>query len=268
MNNTVENLLSQNHRQLIVLAGDQQWAMDTATTLLKCSHSAGYVWVGDSPGSIEHINADKAKGLLGQECDLLVFNAYSGLDVDALGACSGSVVGGGVLILLTPSLGKWPDYDDPEHKRIVVEPHNARDVPGNFLQRLTGIIYDDEHVLYIEQEHATAEDQVNNLCEQLGQAPHKHQITTTNDQKQAIAAIKKVATGHRRRPLVITSDRGRGKSSSLGIAAAELMQQGFGDICITAVCRSAIEPVFDHAHDMLQGSQLHKDSLDYQQSRL
>ena len=268
MKNTVENLLTQNYRQLIVLAGDQQWAMDTAATFLKYSYSAGYVWVGDSPGTIEHITADKAKGLLGQECGLLVFNAYSGFDVDALGACSGTVVGGGLLILLSPSFSAWPDFDDPEHKRFVVEPHNAKDVPGNFLRRLTGIIYDDEHVLYIEQEHTSAEDQVSNLCEQLGQEPHRHKITTTNDQKQTIEAIKKVAMGHRRRPLVITSDRGRGKSSSLGMAAAELMQQDFGDICITAAYRSAIEPVFHHAHGMLQGSQLHKDSLDYQNSCL
>ncbi|MBE9516573.1 MAG: tRNA(Met) cytidine acetyltransferase [Proteobacteria bacterium] len=268
MNSTITNLQDQRHRQFIVLAGDQQWAIHAAATLLKCSHSVKHVWVGDGPESIEHIEAAKAKGLLGQECDCLVFNAYSGLDVDALGACSGTVVGSGVLILLTPPMSAWPDFDDPEHKRFVVAPYDAKDVPGNFLQRLVGIIHNDEHALCIEQGHASTEDQINNVCEQLGRTPHNHKTKTTDDQKQAIAAIIKVATGHRRRPLVITSDRGRGKSSSLGMAAAELMQQGFGDICITAAYRDAIVPVFHHAHTMLQGSKLNKGNLEYQKSCL
>lgn len=242
--------------------------MNNAMELLQGGQTTRDIWIGNSPQSVDNIDAAIAKRLLGHEVDLLVFNAYSGLDADALGACSGTVVGGGAFVLLTPPLRSWPDYDDPEHKRIIVEPYKAGDVPGNFIRRLAGNIRNDDSVLCIEQGQADAKSRITELCNQLGQHNAKHEITTTRDQQSAITAIKRVATGHRRRPLVITSDRGRGKTSALGIAAAELLLQGFGDICITAVSRDAIEPLFKHARAMLPECQLHNDDIHYQASRL
>ena len=54
------------------------------------------------------------------------------------------------------------------------------------------------------------------------------------DQQQAVQGIFKVLSGHRRRPLLITAHRGRGKSAALGIAAAELQQQGKTKLAICA----------------------------------
>jgi len=74
-----------------------------------------------------------------------------------------------------------------------------------------------------------------------------HVFELTPDQTQAVAAIMRVSTGHRRRPLVLISDRGRGRSTALGIAAARLIQQGVGSILVTApgldAIRSLMEPV-------------------------
>ena len=69
----------------------------------------------------------------------------------------------------------------------------------------------------------------------------------TPDQQQAVAAIIKVVTGHRRRPLVLTADRGRGKSAAFGIAAAQLLQRGLSHIVITGPRLAAVEAVFKHA---------------------
>ena len=60
-------------------------------------------------------------------------------------------------------------------------------------------------------------------------------------------------SGHRKRPLVLTADRGRGKSSTLGIAAAQLLVERHGlDIIVTAPSVKAIEPVFSHAIQRLE----------------
>ena len=46
---------------------------------------------------------------------------------------------------------------------------------------------------------------------------------------------------------MITADRGRGKSSVLGIAAAQLLSRGMRGILVTAPTTAAVEPLFRHA---------------------
>lgn len=70
-------------------------------------------------------------------------------------------------------------------------------------------------------------------------------------QQQAVAAILKVVSGHRRRPLLLTAHRGRGKSAALGIAAAQLQQQGKTKLIITAPQPAAAAVALSHAHVML-----------------
>ncbi len=69
----------------------------------------------------------------------------------------------------------------------------------------------------------------------------------TTDQERAIDAVCKVALGRARRPLVLSSDRGRGKSAALGIATARLLTEASRRILVTAPRRAAAESVFSHA---------------------
>ena len=70
-------------------------------------------------------------------------------------------------------------------------------------------------------------------------------------QLQAVLAVRRVAQGHRRRPFVLTADRGRGKSASLGIAAASLIKEGAEQIIVTAPSMAAADVIFRHAADRL-----------------
>lgn len=110
----------QNHRQLVVISGDHQWGLQRlsefsdyfyhgntlsiprgdekdTSSLRADSHKKG-LWLGeDALESIPAIPANKASQWLGRECDFLVFNAWSGFDVDAFGAISGTLRGGGLM---------------------------------------------------------------------------------------------------------------------------------------------------------------------------
>ena len=81
-------------------------------------------------------------------------------------------------------------------------------------------------------------------------------------------SICKVAQGHRNRPLVLTADRGRGKSSALGIAAAKLMQTSVKTICLTAPHIHTVEQVFTHIKRLLPNALITKNSVEYQSSSL
>ena len=69
----------------------------------------------------------------------------------------------------------------------------------------------------------------------------------SDDQAAAVAAVERVAHGHARRPLVLTADRGRGKSTVLGIAAARLLMAGLPRITVVAPHRAAAATLFRHA---------------------
>jgi tRNA(Met) cytidine acetyltransferase len=70
-----------------------------------------------------------------------------------------------------------------------------------------------------------------------------------------VDSIEHVVRGHRRRPLVITASRGRGKSAALGIASARLLQQGIKRIIVTGPRLSAAAMVFKHAQFLLNDAQ-------------
>jgi tRNA(Met) cytidine acetyltransferase len=84
---------------------------------------------------VASVAPSKVSRLLGQELQVLVIDAYDGFDPDAVGAAVGALVGGGLLLLLTPPLAQWRDYPDPQHARITVAPYGPEAVTGRLLQR-------------------------------------------------------------------------------------------------------------------------------------
>ncbi len=170
--------------------------------------------------SVEITDPKKAHGFLGQELDAVFFDMHQAFNPNAFGAITGAIRGGGFLILLRPTEAPTTSL---------------------FLTRFNQILEDTATVHFL---------QVADKKELLLPDPPRKKfanIFATADQENAVAAIIKVVAGHRRRPLVITSDRGRGKSAALGIAAAELAKQGVKNIIICAPSKKTAAIVFKHA---------------------
>jgi tRNA(Met) cytidine acetyltransferase len=235
-----------NQRRILVFAGQHLWCIQATKTALKGTALRRVLWITDiPPEGAWSIKGTQAHKVLGRESDAVVFDAHSGFDPDAFGAIVGTIRGGGLLFLLTPVLEQWPNFDDPFKARMAVYPYRGAEVSGRFLARLARILKANEVALIVEQD---------SLSPRLPATPRKTAITPNNrgpyrteDQRRAVEAVMKVATGHRRRPLVLTSDRGRGKSAALGIAAARLLRRGLQRIIITAPRRVAVEALFEHA---------------------
>ena len=182
--------------------------------------------------------------LLGQEFDALVFDAWAGFDPDAFGAALGTIRAGGTLYLLTPPLDAWPDYADPERDRIAAWPFEATDVGGRFLRRFVRFLTE-----FAQPADPLADDPPKGwVGPSVG--GRTRGCARTEDQGVAVAALVKVGRGRRRRPVVLTSDRGRGKSAALGLATAELLAERPRRIVVTGPSRRAVEPVFRHAGDV------------------
>jgi tRNA(Met) cytidine acetyltransferase len=227
-------------RQCVVLSGDRAWCEQATETLLSAFNSERLLCLSDH--SIAHfptLKIKQAKHQLGQDYDVVVFDGLEALLPDNIGQSVGTLRAGGVFVL-------WFVADNDSH----------------YSQRFERVIRHFESQFHFVRQ-GDALPRLNLLNK-----PPEGPISPTAEQTEAIKLIVKVVTGHRRRPLVLSADRGRGKSAALGMAAAELLLAGREEIIVTAPNRVAVDSVFDHAASVLGCDKLAKGSIDYEGARL
>jgi len=218
----------QNHRFLVRLKGSIEWQQALVSQFVQEKNYSDVITLGTvSIDGAMALNYKQGSAVLGMESDCLFYDSSDGFDANSFTAASGTLKGGGVMFI-------------------------------NFVHQ--GTVACD----WIEQQLANA------ICiEQDSQefklpnpAAEQQTLAPFYEQKKAVELIKKVATGHRKRPLVLTADRGRGKSSALGMAAATLMKERKIRILITAPARKAVDPLFKHAIQLLpDDSVIEKNSI-------
>lgn len=247
------------HRRLVVVSGSHHWCEETALHIVQ---EAGpkRLWIGEhAPHLIPTLTADRAHKVLGRELDLLVFDTHHGFDPDALGACIGTVTGGGLVVLLTHAAEDLPLWPDPENRRIAVAGHAPDSITQRYLHRVVRVLEADPHLWWL-REHQPPPPLP---AHRLRPAPHSLTIPPyrSPDQATAVARILETTLSNPVHPTVLTADRGRGKSSALGIAAAQLIREHGLRIVVTAPHRDAVEPLIGMANELLPGADSHDDRL-------
>jgi tRNA(Met) cytidine acetyltransferase len=247
------------HRQLLVITGQEKWASNAALTLIDHNNKHNTLWVSDTQTKYENINIKNYRSKLGHEYDWVVLNCFSGFRVNAAMALSGTIKAQGLMVILCPELSDWPYYADPEKINRISYGYQNKNEKSYFIQHLISCIGDDD---------AVARLSVDKFSGKAFFADDHSDNKRYCDQEIAIKNICKVAQGHRNRPLVLTADRGRGKSSALGIAAAQLMQTSAKKICLTAPNIDNVEQVFVHNKRLLPDALITKNSVMYASSSL
>jgi tRNA(Met) cytidine acetyltransferase len=186
------------------------------------------------PWPVHSIKGPARTAVLGHEAEVLIINTFSAVDWELVAAASGALKAGGLWLLLTPNVDDWLAAPNPAAKRLLTFPQRpsasifAKLLASQFQQALqwrpNGVFGD---ILQASREIPT-DDAAKSGVSKLA-TPY-----ASEEQALAVAAIHHVVTGHRRRPLVLTAHRGRGKSAALGIAAAQLALTGRERIVICA----------------------------------
>lgn len=243
----IENWLNKLHTILqeseqrygIVLSGSCNRKLDVTNHLLSVYRTSSLLPSFQLGGSqIDDIDVyipyKKGAQFLGQECSLLVCDLADGFDANSFNSVLGTLVKGGLLLVLSTDL----DESDLANQWL-----------KSNLDKLVRL-------------------------EESGLLPTLPKLCNQNpshgflQQEQAVQDIIKVVEGHRKRPLLLTADRGRGKSSALGIAAAEIMQKRDIKIVVTAPSRLSVEPVFQHAARILSTQVQKNAALEFNQSKI
>ncbi|EOA6593514.1 tRNA(Met) cytidine acetyltransferase TmcA [Vibrio vulnificus] len=215
----------------VVLKGPDNWQTALVQGLLSEQSPRSIFVMGEgiasADGVTQCVSVKQGQRLLGQECQLLVVDCRKQFDANSFSAACGALCGGGMLLLLASE--------------------QAANTPWE--QWLTGQF----------------EQLIQMGCDGITHQPVWLPLPTNAtarfaQQQQAVEHVHHVVTGHRKRPLLLTADRGRGKSSALGIASGQLMKTRKMRILLTAPTSAAVEPVFHHAQSQL-------DDVVWQQSK-
>lgn len=266
----IENSKNNFHRECVVLAGNHEWCdeiIGAINNALDLSHSISISSQDYQLPKSTTANIGDALHYLGHEYSHAIVNCHDGIDPSALGAISGTVRGGGLFILLIPALDSLDTFSDPEKKRMAIWPHDATDVHNRFLARFKFIVEHSSLITLITKQGITTNQTTSAGSTGDLSAYLKDNACVTLEQQAVVDAILQVVDGHRRRPLVITADRGRGKSSALGIASAKLLLRGGHNVIATGPRYSATEKIFEHAANLVQES-IHNNTVEHNNSSL
>lgn len=207
------------HRYLVRLVGSEEWRAELVASYLSVQkYKESFKLGGKAVVGANQLNYQQGTHLLGREVDCLIYDDIEGFDANSFTAASGVLRAGG-LLFLSLSSKRSLSYRWLEKCLVnVITIHQNSMLPWSSIEKLDDKV---EPNVLIEQDNA-------------------------------VKLITKVLTGHRKRPLVVTADRGRGKSSALGIASAQLINEKGARIIVTAPSRKATDLVFFHAERNLK----------------
>jgi len=236
-----QQALAFNERRLVVLVGDELWAHSLlkSVDIIENSHSAKnrcFIY-GDNENIQPNVSVQRFRDKLGSESDYVVF-ADSQYSIDALAALSGTLVAGGIFFLLVS------DYTKLETSLFFQRFLNVvKQMPAHVvLEQKRLVLPALESAESVSKETSTEKVKLNYDC-------------VTQEQVTAVDAIIKVVTGKRKRPLVLTADRGRGKSSALALASIQLLKAAKKDnpvhIVITAADVNCLQVFFQQLQTSL-----------------
>ena len=259
-----QSLKQHHHRALVILSGSTQWQSAQLKELWSPHETVLSIGANQevfSPhqlnASVETLDSKQLIHYLGQELDGVILDVSQGLSANTLGIAAGMVKGGGLFVLLTPEIEEWRSRPNPDNARFLNSPLGIEQAHPYFIDHLIQQWQAPHQQVLWLTEAATdsalkTETFIQRLIEQASNAtsPTKvpaKQTLPTLEQQQAIQAIHSVAFGHRKRPLVLSADRGRGKSSVLGLAAIQCLLEGKNDIVLTASRLDQAKMAFKHA---------------------
>ncbi|MCX8204317.1 MAG: tRNA(Met) cytidine acetyltransferase TmcA [Candidatus Nezhaarchaeota archaeon] len=277
--NIVKEATASNQRRMIVLAGKAvELAPLVAKIYVSAAHSARVLFAADSleEGSlfkaltksfppelcVQGLLFEETDEVLGTTWDLLFMDLTEQLRPNDLGRLVELVRGGGIVVMLTPPLSEWPSRLTKFQRKLVVPPYTEGDLKKRFVKRFVKKLLEHPGIYVVNGEppgtwnppppspHPMAKP---TLPSHFSFPREIYELAKTQDQVEALKSFEALLEGGRR-TLILTANRGRGKSAVLGLGAAGLMctSRRALSIKVTAPEPRNVETVFEFASKALR----------------
>ncbi len=251
--------VSSNERRALVLSGERSAAYGLADRILAdipvgirdtLAISAREAW------TCSRVEPDRSSEVMGRTLEVIVLDLFEMTSPNAIGRATGAVDGGGLLLVLCPSLDRWAHERDAFDRRLVVTPFELSDVSGHFRTHLIETLRTHEGIAIVD-----ADDERLVRPGLTGAPPFEHSsaaTTPTGTHRFPGTSYRQCATADQRRVLqafeslhepeavvVVTAERGRGKTAAVGLAAVSFAAEGL-KVGITAPGVENVRTAFAH----------------------
>ena len=256
-----------NERRLLVLSGSPTETREVLGVVLDALdvplRETTYVGPSDQ-FHCESLKYDEATTVLGTTRTVVVLDCHRRFEPNVLGQLVGTVDGGGLLILLTPPLSSWANHRDAFDETLAVPPFEVADVTGHLRERLVETLRQHRGIALVDTSTRTVERDglVNRPPSKPGPEPTPlltcsfprvaYEHCLTGDQVETLEAFESLISPDC--AVVVEANRGRGKSSVAGLAAASLALDG-QDVLVTA-------PQYRNAQTLLQRAETLLEATD------
>ena len=247
-----------NERRVLVLAGTRKQTYETTHAVLEALPVGirdTVVLSREASWACETIEPERSAEIMGRTVDLLVLDLHDATIPNAIGRATGAVNGGGILVLLCPDLEAWASQRDAFDEMLVVAPHVLEDVTGHFKRTLVETLLSHPGIGIIDVD--ADERTTSGVTEAPERGPPSrsfgpppihafpdaaYRSCQSSDQVRILSVLEGLLD--QGQSVVVSAERGRGKSSVAGIAAASLLEHGH-QITVTA-------PEVEHVHTLLE----------------
>jgi len=217
----------QGHRAVVIVQQTSPLAagLDASWFVRRTNrHEKRHLWLPDRAAATDR--TDQITALLGTEQDLIVFDARQGLDPRLFAAAAGTVVAGGLLLLLTPDVDRWPSQPDDDYapSRSTKFPRHSRFIT-RFVRKLQ------QHCP--QSTTASVASFPQHSRGRVSASTAGQDQTWREEQSQLVGRLVMLLRRQDSQTIVVQADRGRGKSALVGCAIGQL-DIGADQIAVTA----------------------------------
>ncbi len=263
-----------NQRRMIVLFGKR---MDSHRLLREIvSVARGKKLIMMHKKDVEYENAETAElrdidDYLGTTYDFVAVDFHHSLVPNDLGKIINVCRGGGLICLLFPKPEEWHKSTNFFHEVILTPPYSLNDIKHNFSRFLEKKIWEGRGITIIDSSAKMVLKDGKMKCsrrkskklkipEKTIFPKHIYDMCLTQDQINALYELEKIWEGG---TAVIVADRGRGKSSILGIFLGALARsRGKLNAVITSPSPKNVREIFRFARKILEMDSMIRDVVE------
>lgn len=251
-----------NERRLLVLHGDRALCYDGAEAAVDAFGSDRRVAsISAHPVVGEYVETERTGTLLGTTYDCIVLDCHDTCRPNTVGRATGAVDGGGLLVVLLPRPSEWLRAGGRFEKSLAAPPWSISDVRTRFKRRFLETLRTHRGIAIVDVDagrrtkHGRTDPPP---CRPPGRGSFEtahvfpeavYEACLSADQRAAVSDCERLYEPGT--AVVLEADRGRGKSSAAGLAAAALAADGSTVVVTAPSYRNAAE-LFERAAELLE----------------